>query len=573
MLWYSGGMEKYKTTWDLTLLYKNPKDPQIEKDVILIEKSFELFEKKYKNGAFIKTPQSLLKAFKEIEPLMHLAQTGRPFVYYYFLTEINTEDTVVRAQLTKLEQRLTVASNKIMFFDLMVAKIPKKEQKKFLTYSGLSPYKYLLEKTFETAKYNLSEKEEQLENILSQPAVSMWTEGNEKLLNRQTVLYKGSLIPLSKAESMLSSLPDKERQTLYKQMITAYKHCEHFAEAEINAIYTYKKLMDEKRGLAHSYTAAFLAHEIDEVSAFVLIDLVKKHNSISKRFYKLHAKLLGKEKLSYADRAVNIGSIKRQFTFDQTIELVGKAFNLVDKKYADLLYDFLKNGQIDVFPRKGKRGGGYCASTHNNPTFILLNHTNDLRSVETLAHEMGHAIHSHLSKKQPAHYENYSMSTAEVASIFFEQIFYDAVLPTLSEKEQVAMLHNRISRDITSLFRQIACFNFEKELHEAVYKNGRVASSEISEMLAKNLKSYLGDSVDIKNDDGLGYVGWPHIRDFFYVFSYAYGLLVSKSLFEKWKDDHSYIKQIETFLSAGSSMSPKDIFKRIGINTSDPKFF
>lgn len=573
MLWYISGMEKYKTTWDLKLLYKSPKDPQIEKDVLLIEKSFETFERKYKNGNFVKNPQSLSKAFKEIEPLMSFAETAKPFVYFYFLTEINTEDSFARAQLTKLEQRLTKASNKTIFFSLLVAKIPPKDQKKFLFYPGLSKYKYLLEKTFEIAKYNLSEKEEQLESILSQPAFSMWTENNEKLINQQSVKYKGKMIPISKAESMLSGLPDKERQALYKEIVIAYKRCEHFSEAEINAIYTYKKLMDEKRGYKNSYSSTFFSYEIDEKNGIDLIDLVKKNNSISRKFYKLHAKLLGKKNISYADRSAGIGSINKRFDFDKAVEVVTKSFSATDKKYADILFTFLHNGQIDVFPRKGKRGGGYCAPSPGNPTFILLNHTDDLMSVETLAHEMGHAIHSQLSKSQPLHYQGYSMATAEVASTFFEHVFYEDVFPTLSEKEQVIFLHNRIMRDITTIFRQVACFNFERTLHEAIRSKGHVSSSEISALLVTEFKSYIGSAMDIKSDDGLHYVDWTHIRDFFYVFSYAYGLLVSKALFEKWKREPSYIKQIEAFLSAGNSMSPNEIFKRIGIDTSDMKFF
>ena len=572
-LCYSGGMQQYKTSWDMSLLYKGIKDPQIEKDVQTIENAFSSLEKKYKNGTFVKTPQSLLAALKVVEALLVTAQGSRPFVYFYFLTEINTEDTVARATLTKLEQRMTTAANKLAFFDLTIAGIPKGQQKKFLSFPGLREYSYLLQKIFETAQYNLSEKEEQLENTLSQPSFSMWIDATEKMLNKQTVLHTKERIPLSKAESILSSLPEKQRHALYNEILAAYKVCEPFAEAEINAIYTYKKLMDEKRGFKDSYSQSLLSYEIDEKDAFTLVDLVTKYNSISKKFYTLHAKLLGKKTISYADRSVQIGDIKKQFTFDKAVSLVSDAFEKVDKKYSQFLHQFLVQGQIDVFPRSGKRNGGYCVPTYGNPTFILLNHTEDLHSVETLAHEMGHAIHSELSKIQPAHYQQHSMPVAEVASTFFEQVLYESIVPTLSEKEQVLFLHSRLLRDVMTIFRQIACFQFEKDLHQAVRTQGTVASSDIKKMLAARFSSYMGNAVDVRLDDGLQYVGWSHIRSFFYVFSYAYGLLVSKSLFERWKADPSYIVQIETFLSAGGSMSPKDIFKKIGIDTSDPAFF
>lgn len=126
--------------------------------------------------------------------------------------------------------------------------------------------------------------------------------------------------------------------------------------------------------------------------------------------------------------------------------------------------------------------------------------------------------------------------------------------------------------DISTIFRQIACFNFELELHENIRKEGQVNRSAIAKLLQKHMRAYTGKSMEVTEDDGYFYVTWSHIRRFFYVYSYAYGQIVSRALYEKWKSDSSYSKKIEQFLSAGRSMSPKDIFKSIGI-TIDKTFF
>jgi oligoendopeptidase F len=205
---------------------------------------------------------------------------------------------------------------------------------------------------------------------------------------------------------------------------------------------------------------------------------------------------------------------------------------------------------------------------------VLLNHTDDIRSVETLAHEMGHAIHTELTKKnQPPRYQHYSIATAEVASTFFEQLVNEELEKTLSDKEKVILLHNKILGDISTIFRQIACFNFELELHNSIREKGQLSKSEIAKLMNKHFSSYLGSVVELQEDDGYFFVTWSHIRRFFYVYSYAYGQIISRALFENWKKDNSYIEKIDQFLSAGKSMSPKDIFKNIGIDTSDPKFF
>jgi oligoendopeptidase F len=185
---------------------------------------------------------------------------------------------------------------------------------------------------------------------------------------------------------------------------------------------------------------------------------------------------------------------------------------------------------------------------------------------------MGHAIHTEFSKKQPSQYRHYSTATAEVASTFFEQLVTEDLMTGLSDDEKIVLLHNKTMGDVSTIFRQIACFNFEKELHEKIRSNGQVAPDAIAELLQTHLKSYTGKSMEVTKDDGYFYVTWSHIRRFFYVYSYAYGQIISRALYEKWKVDPSYAEKIEQFLSAGRSMSPKDIFKSIGIKT-DKAFF
>ncbi|MSR73324.1 hypothetical protein EXS61_01825 [Candidatus Parcubacteria bacterium] len=110
-------------------------------------------------------------------------------------------------------------------------------------------------------------------------------------------------------------------------------------------------------------------------------------------------------------------------------------------------------------------------------------------------------------------------------------------------------------------------------LEEKIHVEGQVPKEKIAELMAKHLKSYLGPDVDVTRDGGYFYVYWSHIRNFFYVYTYAYGQIISRALYEKWKADPSYAKKIKEFLSAGRSMSPENIFKAIGIDTSKTSFF
>jgi oligoendopeptidase F len=566
-------MKDTKTAWDLGLLYKNDTDPQIEKDLKIIENACAHFEKKYKKSDFISTPQKLSRALEDMEELEKKINGSKPWWYFALKNRLNSSDEFAVAQSTKFNQRIIKSVNKITFFDLQIAKISKKDQGIFLKNQLLKPYAYALRRIFNNAEHKLSDDEEQIINLLSQTSYGMWVDGQEKLLEQQMVEFDGEKIALTKALSMFSGLETKKRRDLWQKIILAFKNISSFAEAEINAVYNYKKVIDEKKRYKKSYSKTILGNENDEKTIELLVSTVAKYFSISKRFYKIHAKLLNEKKISYADRNAGIGDIQKKFDFNESLQIVRDSFAKIDQKYVDIFDSFVKNRQIDVYPSKGKSGGAFCWGNGSLPTFVLLNHSDDINSVETFAHEMGHAIHTELSKTQPPRYRDYSMSVAEVASTFFEQVVTSELENYLSEDEKLVLLHNKIKGDVQTIFRQVACFNFEADLHSNIRDKGQVPKEDIAKLLSKHMKSYMGDSVDVTDDDGYGFVGWSHIRRFFYVYTYAYGQLISRALFENWKKDPSYEKKIYQFLSSGSSMSPEDIFKKIGIDVKDKTFF
>lgn len=558
--------------WNLGLLYKNDKDPNIEKDLKKIEKLCADFNKKY-SKTDLSEKKNLLKSLFDFEQIKEDISGSKPWWYFALKTDIDGKNEYSISQKTKIESRSKKAGNNLTFFELNIAKIDSKKQKDIIEDDKFKKYKYFLKKIFKTAKYRLTEKEEKLENLLSQTSYDMWIDSNEKLLKEQFIEFKGEKMPISKVMDIISEMDKKDREFLQQKLNEKLKDVSHFAEAEINAIFNYKKTMDEMRGFQKPYSETILNYENEEKDIENLIKVITKNFKISNNFYNLHKKILGLEKLSYEDRSVKIGKINKKFSFENSVEIVREALLEFDPKYEKMFLSFISNGQFDIYPRLGKGGGAYCWGMGKMPTYILLNHNNEIGSVETLAHEMGHAIHTELSKEQPVFYRKYSISTAEVASTFFEQLVQNKIEEKLNKEEKIIFLHNKILGDISTVFRQIACFNFENELHLMIRKEGQVSKTEISKLMVKHLKAYLGNSFDLKEDDGFNFVSWSHIRSFFYVYSYAYGQIISKSLLSKWQEDKNFKTKIEEFLKAGRSKSPEDIFKSIGINTKDPEFF
>jgi oligoendopeptidase F len=568
---------KWKTEWDLKTLYKSLKDLQIEKDVSEAERKIKSFAKKYtKDQSYLEDSKSLLKLLKEDNKIDELAGVNKPLRYLHLLRESGVLDQEIDKKMVLISERLKKVSILTQPIFLKLGKIDKKTQKKFLVSKDLEEFHYFLKLFFERAKYQLSESEEKVLLLKSGPSSSMWNKGFDKASSKKTVKLDGKEISLGEATFKLKDLPKVKRDKLYSEIMEQAISLADYAEGELNSTILDKKINDELRGKKNPYDSRFLADEVDEKNILDFAKLVTDNFKIAHKFYRIKKKLLNLEEreMNYVDRLATIGKIKEKFTFEKSSKILLEVFEEVNPKYSKLLNEFLINGQIDVYPRKNKSSGAFQWAGTNVPTVVLLNHVDNLDSLTTYAHEMGHTIHSTLSKEnQPIHYQGYSTAVAETASTFFENFVFDKALENLSEKEKIIALHDQIDSKIATVFRQIAAFNFELDLHNKIRKEGFAEHQEIAKLMQKHLKSYLGDAIRLEEKDGYAYVLWSHFRNFFYVYTYAYGELISDSLYEKYKENPKFIKKIEEILKAGDSMPPKKIFKKAGIDISDMKFF
>ena len=563
-----------KTSWNLGLLYKNHNDPHIEKDVRSIERAYENFKRMYRGKTdYLKDEKKLFQALSDYQNLFRNLPITKTLNYFNYVLDLDSTDSVARAKATKFLERFAKNEHNIVFFELSLAKIPKNIQKKFLKSKTLAPFSYFLEMVFKRSQYDLSEPEEKILGLKSIPAREQWISMTEKILGKTMIDFADKKIPLSEATQRIFDLPTKERRELHKRTMESLKGLSEIAESEINAIVTDKKITDELRGYKTPYDQTLIQYQNDTKSVGALVKAVTDNFSISHRFYKLKAKLLGLPSLEYSDRAVGIGKNIRPFNFKEAVSTLQNTFGALDLRFKKILDEYLEKRQIDVFPKEGKTGGAYCSSNMNAPTFVLLNYTDTWDSAMTFAHEMGHAIHTEFSKSQPALYENYSISTAETASTLFEAFVFDAMFETLSHEEKIVALHKKINDDIQTIFRQIACFNFEVELHNTIREKGGMSKEEIATLMNKHMGAYLGPTVSMHERDGYSFVYWSHIRRFFYVYTYAFGQLVSKALHEKYKEDPAYLKEIKKFLNAGGNDTPERIFKSIGIDVTKPDFW
>ncbi len=565
---------KIQTVWNLKEHYYNSEnDPQIELDAKSYEHKVLTFCKKYKKLDFTSTSSQLLKALQEDEKIAEMPEAIKILFYFDYRATANTNDDAANKKLSQYSERFRKLSNEAVFFALKIGAISKDKQKEYLKDTKLSKYHYYLKSSFEEAKHHLTEPEEKILTLRSNTSRGMWADAVEKTISNRQISFKGKKYALPEALEVLSTLPWSQKSLLWDLIIDQIVQISEFAEHELTAVVLHDKVSDELRGFKKPYSSTVLSYENDEKSVEALVEAITdKGFKLSQKFYKIKARIHDKETIPYVNKYDPIGDLPSP-DFDTSVRICRDTFYSIDNAYGAVFDLMLENGHIDVYPKPGKRGGAFMRGARNLPTYVMLNHLNNFKSLSTMAHEIGHAIHGELSKEQPAIYEDFSITTAETASTLFEQLVSDKIYEQLNENQKVIFLHDKITQDIATVQRQTAFFNFVLNMHNHVREHGLATKEELASMLQKHLQSYLGPAVEVTQRDGYQYVYVPHFRNGFYVYSYAYGHLVSNLMVQKYRSDPQFLTKINQFLHAGGSDTVENIFAGIGINTKKVETF
>jgi len=562
-----------KTQWDFSDWAKLE---EFETNRLKITADTDAFVQKWKGRTdYLENAEVLKESIYDYSEYIKNNYFAREEGYYYWLNqELDQTDLSIRAKYNSIIEFIQNEDNKITFFVLSLGKIPKEKQEYFLLSEALSEYKCFLSEIFLGSKYMLSEKEEAIMNLKSTAAHSMWVRMTASLLSKETSEIDGEEKTYSELLSIMKNGDKKHRDNAKEKFEEILEKYSNMAEAEFNAVLEDHKINDMLRGFKRSDEARLLNDSVDTKFVDILRDSVATGFPISKKFYELKSKLLNQGKIGYHERSAEYGKISKKFNWEESYNLIKKVFLQLDQEFFEIFEKFVNDGRVDVNPRKGKNSGAFCVKTGVKlPTYILLNHTNNLNDVTTIAHEVGHGINNEMIRKnQDVLYFDTPVSTAEVASTFMEDFVLIELLKTATDSERLTILMKKLDDDISSIMRQIACYNFELEAHSKYREVGYLSKSTIGKIFKKHMESYMGDAVDLSTVDNW-WIYWSHIRNYFYVYSYASGLMISKSLQNKVKENPEFILKVKKFLAAGTSKTPYDIFKEMGIDIYKKDFW
>ncbi len=576
------GMANWRTSWDLKPLFKGDDDAQIGKEREEVKQQSYQFINKWKDrDDYLTDPGILKQALDEYEQwARNYAQSGKEGYYFSLRSSQDQTNAKIKAKVNQVTDFSTKIQNDIQFFELRLAKVSQDQQQVFLQDERLKDYCHWLERLYAEAKYLLSEPEEKILNLKSVTAFANWVKMNEEFLSkeeRMALTEEGKRAKKSFSEilKLMNSQQKPVRDAAAKAFNQILEKRVEVSETEINSVLYDKKINDELRNMPRPDLGRHLADDIDTEIVDTLVTKVTDRFDIARRYYQLKARLFGIKQLQYHERNVPYGKLDRRYEFGEAAELVNQVFSLLDPQFGELFKKYLENGQIDVYPQKSKTGGAYCA--HNlviHPTYILLNFVGQVSDVLTLAHEAGHGMNNELMKANQ-HALNFGTpkSTAEVASTFMEDFVLQELAKQADDELKLALMMMKLNDDVSTIFRQVAFYRFEQELHQAFRQKGYLSKEEIGQMFQQHMAAYMGEAVEQSPGSENWWTYVSHFRMFFYVYSYASGLLISKALQNSVKKDSKFISQVKEFLGAGTSDAPKNVFRRLGIDISNPEFW
>ncbi|HUY58153.1 MAG TPA: M3 family oligoendopeptidase [Solirubrobacteraceae bacterium] len=568
--------ELLASAWDLGPIVDGEGSAGVER---LLDEALERsasFASTYPGKVATLDAAGLRAAMLELAAIMELVDRAGSYAMLDFTTD--TADPARGALLQKVQERGTVLETQLLFFELEWAALGDAQVEALIGDDAvdLEFCAHYLRTARRYRPHLLTEPEEKVMSEKSIASSSAWARLFGEQLSVIRVNVDGAEQPLDLALSALLG-PDAETRRLTAEAVTEALEPGLRTRAFIYNTLLYDKSVDDRlRKYPHWLAARNLANEASDESVLALIHAVRGRYDIPQRWYGLKAQLLGVEKLKDYDRGATVATDEPLFSYAQARELVLDTYAAFSPEAGAITRRFFDQSWIDAPVRDHKRGGAFCATVYGVHPYVLLNYTARRRDVMTIAHELGHGLHSALAERQSVFHQGTPLTVAETASVFGETLVFERLLAESgSDRERLELLAGRIDDSIATVFRQMAMNRFEHLVHTRRRSQGELSHQDISQAWVESQREMLGDSVEITE----GYHSWwSYVTHFIntpgYVYAYAYGQLLALSVYGRYREvGASFVPRYLEMLAAGGSRAPEKLGQIVGIDLADPGFW
>jgi oligoendopeptidase F len=570
-----------KETWNLQDIYASDKMWSEAKLKLAAE-----FDRVLKYKGKLATSSSLLACLDFHSRLAK--ELDRLQSYAAMKSDEDTRNSKYLAMRQEVEQLITDYRSKASFIGPEIAKMNEWMVDKFIRKeSGLGIYKTYLDNIQRTKAHRLSEKEEKIlaeASLLADGPSSIYMIfSNAELPYPEIKLSDGTIAKLSKAGyALYRAVTDRsDREAVFQAFWDTFNNFKGTFGVQLYVNVKRDMFYARTRNYPSSLECALDKNNIPAEVYFSLIENINNNLDSFHRYLKLKRRMLGVDKLKYSDvYAPAVQAVDLEYTFEEAKQLVLEAFKPLGKDYTRFVKESFERRWIDVYPTPGKRAGGYCnGDAYDVHPYILLNYNGQYDDVSTLAHELGHAMHSYYSNKsQPYPTADYSIFVAEVASTLNEALLIDKMLKEAKDSDiRLSLMMNYLEGARQTLFRQTQFAEFELRIHEKAERGEPLTGDVLSELYGDILKKYYGHDKGVCYIDDKYTVEWAYVPHFyynFYVYQYATSFTASTALSEKiLNKEKDAVEQYIEFLSAGGSDYPINLLKRAGVDMTTARPF
>ncbi|HXU95741.1 MAG TPA: M3 family oligoendopeptidase, partial [Candidatus Nitrosotalea sp.] len=526
--------------WDLSELVKNPDSPQFAKRLKVIQGNVNKFEK---NKKLLVPTISERKFLSMLHTLENISEDfGRVAGYASLEYSSDTQSDKATALQSKMRKFGAQIENQTLFFDQWWKKqLDEKNAQRLMKSAGelheFLRYKRLL------AKYSLSEPEERIINTLDVTGHSALVKIYDKITNAFVFQVKidGKTHRYNREELsvLIRSPKPKTREIAYKALLSEFdKDKGVLGEIYQNIVSNWKDECINIRGYASPITVRNIGNDVDDKTVDALLSVCKKNADVFRRFFLLKAKILKMKKLRRYDIYAPIQKKDaKRFTYDKAVKLVLETLNDFSPQLSEYARRVFVQRHVDSTIRPGKRSGAFCSTISPKITpYVLINFKGRTNDVFTLAHELGHAIHSVAASGKSIFIAEAPLPLAETASTFSEMLLFNKILDQIAEEEQRSNLVEHLDDLYATVGRQAYFTLFEIAAHEKIGNGAMV--QDISSEYMKTLKDQFGNAVTITPDFGTEWLAIPHFyHSPFYCYSYSFGNLLSLSLYQRYRKE------------------------------------
>ena len=568
-----------KYTWNSESVFKSKKEWEKEVQNILND----LPNIKKYEGRLGESHDLLLEALTAIENLMKRVQHA--IMYAGFTYAVDTTDQNSSAILGKAQTMYGQISGAIAFINPELLQIGKSKLDEWMTRNPkLGIYKQTVDNLFRKQAHVRSGEVEELLGMVSDPlggasnSSGMLTSADFKFAPAKDRKGKKIDVTQGNIHTSLMEHPDRKvRQSAFENYMDKHLEFKNTLATNLSTSIKANVFYSQARKHEDTLSASLFDNNIPADVFHNLINTFKKNLPIWHRYFEIRRKALKLKELTYYDMWAPIVRKKTKVSYERAVELICESLAPLGREYTNTIRQgCLKERWVDVYPNQGKQNGAFSSGAPGTHPFIMMSYTDEVGSMSTLAHELGHSMHSYLTwKNQPLAYTDYSLFIAEVASNFNQAMLRAHLLKTVKDKNfLISLIEEAVGGNFFRYFFQMPTLaRFELETHQQVERGESLTADSMIDLMADLFAEGFGPKVKVDRPRvGMIWSTFGHLFSDYYVYQYATGISGAHALSSRiLRGEPNAVEDYLGFLKAGSSAYPLDVLKKAGVNLATPK--